>query len=781
MKENLRSGNRLIYVSVFAISMVTLLFEIAVTRIFSVLLWYHFVFIVVSVSILGLGLGGLLIHWLMKKNRISNWDGFLAVSAIIFGLSIPISLILLLLYPFPSVWSGYLVISVLPFIAGGVFMAAIFHRYTEFISKLYFADLTGAALGSIGTLLILNFLTPIQLIFFLGSIGAIIGVLFAVKSGAPNLCGLGVTLTLLLTVIGIVNIQTGWFQINYRNSSNDNKTLFGFMNDSENGAKIAKTRWDSFSRVDLGESKAGNSKILFTDGGAASEMIKFNGDFNSVSYLKQDPGYYPLTWGTKDNVLIIGSGGGKDVLMALMAGSGWIDAVEINQQVARLVKEYSSYNGGIFNRKNVRFMVEDGRSFIERSSKKYDLIYLPLVFTQAAEATGYSLAENYVFTTEAFQSYFNHLAPGGRLVLKMHSDFDSTKVIFTAVEILKKQGLSNKEAFERIMIYDMGGHDQQGTHFPVIVISKDKFSPKALDPVHQELMATKRLIYMPYYHEYGTLAALADNQNLIQRVLNLAPVQLKPASDDKPFFYNEEKGVPKNLFQLFSFVVGFIGVFSIMVYDNRRNRNQIKPFKKSKTPRYQFGLPRFYVYFALIGTAFMMVEVGLIQKYLLVLGQPTYSISLILLGLLSAGGLGSFTLSYLKPERKEAVFRRIGWIVGLIIMVYAFSLPAFTGAIIQLDGLFRLSLTLVSVLPLGFFMGMVFPLGLQLLKQERPDDVALMWAVNGVYSVLGSVAAVAIAMTVGFQVVLIIAGVVYLLLAVLVRSYPKGNIFPVNA
>lgn len=768
MEKDLRGNNRLIYASVFLISMITILFEITITRIFSVLLWYHFVFMVVSVSILGLGLGGLIINWLIQKNRILDWDRCFAVTSLIFGISIPLSLILLLLYPFPSVWAGYLVVSVIPFIAGGVFMAAIFHRYTEYINKLYFADLTGAALGSIGILFILNYLTPIEVMFFLGSLAAAIGVLFALKNGNPKMSRLGAALTLLIAIIGMLNIQTGWFQI-YQHNSSDGKTLFNFMNDSKSGARIGKTLWDSFSRVDLGETDNQEMKVLFTDGGAASQMFKFDGDFNSVSFLKQDSGYYPFTWGNKDDVLIIGSGGGKDVLMALMAGAARIDAVEINRQIARLVKEYSSYNGNIFNRKNVRFIVEGGRNFIERTKKKYDLIYLPLVFTQAAEATGYSLAENYVFTKEAFQSYFNHLAPGGRLVLKMHSDFDSMKAIFTAVEIFKKQGLSNKEAFERIMIYDMGSHDRKGAHFPVIVISKQKFNIPALNQVHQELMAAQRVIYMPYYHEYGSLAALASNQNLIQRLLKSASVQLEPASDDQPFFYNEEKGVPQNLYQLLVLVIGFIGIFTIIAY-HKQNQN-----KRSDIRRNLFGFNHFYWYFALIGTAFMMVEVGLIQKYLLVLGHPTYSVSMTLLGLLLAGGFGSFSISFLKPEQKKVVFRRIGLIVGVIIVGYAIGLPAFTGAIIHFNGLTRLLLTFLSVLPLGFLMGMVFPLGLEALKQERPDDVALMWAVNGVYSVLGSVAAVAIAMTFGFQIVLIIAGISYLLLSLIVSSYPKEN------
>lgn len=181
-------SNRLICVSVFLISLVTILFEITVTRIFSVLLWYHFVFMVVSVSVLGLGLGGLIINWLVKKNLVSDWDRLLGITSIIFGLSIPSSLVLLLSYPFPSVWSGYLAISILPFIA------AVFHNYTEFIGKLYFADLSGAALGSIGILFILNYLTPIETIFFLGSIAAIIGVLNAIKNGNNKLSRLGLDL-----------------------------------------------------------------------------------------------------------------------------------------------------------------------------------------------------------------------------------------------------------------------------------------------------------------------------------------------------------------------------------------------------------------------------------------------------------------------------------------------------------------------------------------------------------------------------------------------------------
>lgn len=731
-----------LYAAIFLVSMVTLMFEIAITRIFSVLLWYHFVFFIISIVLFGFGIGGLIVGWLAKKKHpVADWDNFLMKAAVTYGCSIPLSVLMLLYFPSPNIWGAYMLIALIPFIAGGIFSSAVFHRYSESSGVLYFADLSGAALGSLGVVGLLSILSPIDLVFFLGGLCALVGWGFAWVGLKSKRGWILAAITASLMVLGGINHQVRLFDLDYRHDFLLGKTVNTFLRDH---GKLTATQWDAFSRVDAVQQNNHPESIwLFTDGGAGSEMIRYNGDPKPVEFLKNDVGFQPFTWGKKDNVLIIGPGGGKDVLMALLAGSSRIDAVEINRALVRMVDDAKDFNGGIYQRPGVNLYVEDGRSFVERQRQTYDLIYLPLVYTQASEAGGYALAENYVFTKEAFNSYLKHLSHAGQIILKMHTGDDSARAVLTAISVLRDHGLSQQAAFQRILVY--GRQVGAAIQTPTIILTKNPINQAFAQRVMDRLAAVGlQPVFIPHIYEKGLFGAFAEGDPAsIHQFIDETPVAVTPTTDDQPFFYNAELGLPNNLMVLILLVIPCVIVFSWIVF---RWREQPK---KKQTFLIPFG--GYFSYFALIGAAFMFIETVLIQKYILLLGHPIYAVSVVLFSLLIAGGLGSYSVSRMQGEKLRLILRLAGLAIGVLAILNGLLIPALFRSMIGLPLIARISWTFLTILPLGFLMGIPFPLGLRMARTERPNDIALMWAANGAFSVLGSVICVAVSMLGGYN------------------------------
>lgn len=751
----IQRGHPALYIAVFFVSFATIIVELAMTRIFSVLLWYHFVFFVVSVSVLGLGLGGLIVNHLEKRGMIKSWERFIVTSLMAYGMSLPLTVGLLLAFPAPELWWFYLTIAIGPFILGGIFTATVFQHFSESSSKLYASDLMGAALGSMMVVLLLEYVTPIDLLIFLGGMALLMGTLYSVYCKKHRWVVAGLLLGATILGLGLMNKKTRTWDINLNARLSQGKTLFRVTKDR---ARVVDTLWDSFSRVDLTWENDTQNMLIFTDGGAASEMIRFDGDFNSVAYLMGDTGYPALTWGNPEKMLIIGAGGGKDVLMGLMSGIEEITAVEVNPKIARIVHKYSEYNGGIFERDEVRFVVGDGRNYIDQTKEYFDVISLPLVYTQAAENVGLSLAENYVFTKEAFRAYFKRLSAGGRIVLKLHSAIDTTRALMTALSVLQEQGLSVREGFNRFIIYDQKGYHGEGLHMPVLVIGKNEFQRSDMEETFRDL-ANKNFnpIFLPYVAENGSLGELAvSDERSIHEFLQNARVQLAPTTDAKPFFYNTEKGLPDSLTALLIAVFFITGIFGFEVYQVHKKDMDVRRRQRKKE------IWSFSGYFAIIGISFMLIEIYLIQRFQLYLGHPTYSLSVVLFTLLLGGGIGSLITSYLPGSLLKKGIRWLGLTIGLLALVYGFGLNYIMKGTIQLPIVYRIAITVITMFPMGFLMGMPFPLGLKALNRERPEKAALMWALNGAFSVLGSVGAVVLAMWGGIHLTLFVGAIFYM-------------------
>ena len=396
----------------------------------------------------------------------------LAILSIIFSLLV--TFLTLLTVSTPNMDNSLQVfIMFLPFLVAGTVLAMAYKIFVSRSSLLHFADLVGAALGSLAIVFFINWAGAPLAVIFVSAVTLVSSVLFSLASKKK--------LILVISLLAIVGISLfAQFSSNLWNiqpASNQGKELQAFLSGTP-GAQIVQTQWTSFGQVELVASPSDpHEKVIFVDGGAGTSLYHFNGDFNSadsiVPALRNSTMYLPYYFANKGSSLVIGPGGGVDVLTALMAGVNQIYAVDVNPGIVDIVKQQSAYDGGIYtNYSNVHVTVDDGRSYIKGSNQKYDNIMLDIPLTKTAQGTlGYSLAENYLFTTDSFTDYLNHLNDGGFLTIVAHDQTEIYKLVSIAFKVLGAQGLSPQDIMERIAVVGSSNMMDMSS-LPVFMLSK---------------------------------------------------------------------------------------------------------------------------------------------------------------------------------------------------------------------------------------------------------------------------------------------------------------------
>lgn len=743
--------------SVFIVSLSVLMFEITLIRISSLVLTYHFVFFIVSLTVLGLGLGAGFVHKLRPKiGAESTIFKALFLLSLLFPLSLISSLVALL--RFSSAGAGLVVYSVaaaIPFFFAGMFLSLLFVGFAKQSAKIYFVDLAGAANGSLVVVLTLEAWGGINTVLLVGGIASVSTVFLAIASRRKILIGSTLILPVFLFLPFYLNVNLNLVDVDFSRVFNHTKTLFAALNDPDREDKIVYTDWNLFGRTDVTEGKDPSSKWIYIDGGAGAEMLRFDGDFNKVAALAEDTGFFPFYQGKKDRILIIGPGGGKDVLLALLGGAKEITAVEINPGSVKAVREFSSFNGNIYDYRNVKLFLGDGRSFVKRTQEKYDMIYLSLVFTQTASMAGYSLVENYVFTKEAFTDYLDHLDKDGRVVMILHGSEDLDKAFVTAFSVLEARGISPENASKHMVIINgfMGMQGANLVYMPLFILRESPFSREEASAILKTaLVLNKEPLFIPHVYEEEPYS-LIGRQMSLKEFVSRSLVNIRPAVDDRPFFHNFDKGIPPLLRASFLISLFLAGAFLIPSYARR----------KSRSSRTAPGIPHFLLYFSCLGVGFMLIEIALIQKFILFLGYPTLAFSITLFSILLGGGLGSLS-SNLIEERPARKISLVALGIAVIALAYLFGLPFLLDRFLSFSILTRSLIAMAIVFPVGFLMGFPFPTGLRILNHLFPKDIAWMWGVNAVMSVVGSILAVTIAILFGFTWTLLAGALAYILI-----------------
>ena len=581
---------------------------------------------------------------------------------------------------------------------------------------------------------------------------------------------------------------TGFYTPKIAIGKNSEKEIHRALFGTQQG-KIIETRWSAFGQTDLVAFDTSPEYMdLYIDGTAGTPMFKFNGNFSdpdpAVAGLKTTfPGYFPFIFlrkTEKETALIIGPGGGRDILLAVMGGVQNITAVEVNKDLVEMVSEYAGYNGHIYGGfDNVDIIVDEGRNFLKRQKGTYDIIMLSLPVTNTSRSReGYAMTENFLLTADSISDYLDHLTPDGRMVVIGHGELSMLRLLSTSLVALNERGIGIKEGMKHI--YILGSE-----LFPVFVMKKTPFHKEDVLPRFQAIFKfgyDPLSSYFPYVQKWGVLnpalMSIESGRSDLQKVEKAARAlghDVSPVSDNSPFFYKFENGIPKPVSRVFIFSI--IATLSVMVTPLlvvQKNRDKKK--RNSKHNRNERGNPIPYAaVFLMLGMGFMMVEISLIQRFVLFLGQPVLSLAVLLSSLLGGAGMGSMGSGYVIPKKTIKGCMAGTLLTAVILLIYAYALPSIFHRFLGFTLKYRVLTSVALLVPLGVVMGFPFPLAIRSLKERQIEHhIPWMWGINGTSSVLGSAATVTLAIYFGFTQVLL-AGVGCYLIVFLILTFDGMN------
>lgn len=746
-----------VILGLFLVTSSMFVYEVLTTRLFSTVLVYHFVFLVTSLAILGSGIGAILVFFLESKLKIFK-DRTRAISLFTFVLSLSYLVITLLIYKLPYI-SPYIIYSIMaciPFIFVGIVLSLIFKEYKDIGHKLYFADLLGSSIGSLGILILMDGLGFIGTLIIITIMGILATLIFSINVKGIKFKGLAIILIATFILISFNRPFIENFEKDFTAYITSPNTVISYWNDTKDrNVSIEYTRWDSISRTDVIDIGDPNRKTIITDGGASAPMVKYDGNIESVDYLKENIEYIPFSIGNNDNSLLIGSGGGEDVLLALLGNSKKIDAIEINPSTIDAVEKYKDFNGGIYDLEEVTLYIEDGRKFINTTEEKYDHIYLGKVFSGVVDNSAAMLSENYIYTEEAYMEYLDHLNDNGKLTFVFNDMRELFKSINTMTKVLVERGVNKEDITKHfIAVNSYSKEISEGLkgkiYMPIVIYKETPFTSEEANMAMELIKSQNReIINLPYHEQRNEIKLYeyyGNGQITYDKLVDAFAFNAEATTDNKPFFYDYDKGISKKLLYL---LLGVLALGLILIASVYNNKN----------------LRKISIYFSIIGLGFMLVEVPFIQKTILFMGSTTKAFSFILFSLLSGAGIGSYVSSSSIIEKINKKRDYIFLIIGVVNTILAFVSPVIFNTFAGVGVLQKFFIVFILIFPLGIFLGMPFPRGIKKISQQiTPNGVPLAWGINGIMSVVSSILSLVISMEFGFNVALLLGTLFYLIL-----------------
>ena len=750
--------------------MATLLMELSLTRIFSVVFYYHMAFLAISIALFGLGAGGVFSY------VVAGWKGSLCSKlgrlSAINSLLVLLSLTAILAQGDALTNWNLAVIyftAALPFFVSGTIVSLAVSETMERVDRVYFYDLLGAAGGCLLLVPLLNqFGGPCTVIAA--------AICFAVAAAiwhsiAGSVTGRAGSVALALALVAFLTY-------NQRHPVVDVRHAKGHKLQNEIWSK-----WNSISRIAVSRQQDGGN-IIFIDADASTGIADFDFDHLTAQQhrdLLEEGIALPYVIHPGAKALIIGPGGGWDVARALASGSHDITAVEINGIIATTVmrQKFAWMSHGLYLRPDVHVHVEDGRSFVRRSTDKYQVIQATLVDTWASTAAGaFALSENNLYTTDAFRDYLSHLTGDGTVTFTrwgFQPPRESLRLVSLAMAALNQLG--ETQPWRHVIVGREGSTSGFGAKDTVLIARKPLGQADIERAKGLFAGAHMETVYLPGADVRNQFRDLLLSANPAEYERNYT-FDITPVSDNRPFFFytvqprdlwnyvktasresEDYKAVNKALPLLFGLMaVSLVATALILV---------LPPLLLgTRLPRHP-GVLRFLLYFLFIGTGYILIEVGLIQKFVLFLGHPTYALTVVIFSLLTSSGLGSFTSRKLLGNDEGRLIKVLGC-VALLAALEAFLVSGLLSALVWLPLALKIVMTVALLSPLGFVMGMPFPTALRRLEQMHAPSVRWAWSLNAAASVLGSVGALVCAIYLGLIQTLLIGGLFYLAALVVV-------------
>ena len=719
-----------------------LFLEIVLTRLFSVIYYPPYVFFIISFAILGIGIGAALPAlrpaW-AQSGRLplyaagATFSTLLLTVAAVAGASIDLQILLFFLI-------------ILPYMFFGLAISSLFTLHPAASRTLYMSDLAGAGAGAVAAIPLLQLFGAVDAAL-LAAVGfALAGIYLYVKTQR-----LVVTVTALTAVLAFgANAVSGALQIDMAKLPTQKPIVSALAS----GGTVLQTEWDAFARTDLVDPGDGAPWRIYVDGAAASLMPSPS----AARELLRDIGFFPFATEQPRSVFVIGPGAGLDVWFGLQSGADVITAVEVNRSSVEMVNEWRGYNGDVYRQQGVNVLVDDGRSALIRSAKSYDLIYLSQVVTLAAELGGYALSENTIYTADAFADYLHHLNDDGLVALKLYDEITLTRALSTAIAALRTRGLTDQEAMKHVMVFI---DEKSSPPIPLLLLRKEAFledDSLVLAAIARDVGFTPLLL--PHILAQPPLDEVANGMRSFDSIVAQSDSDISAPSDDRPFFFQFERGIPSTLIPAVA-VVTFILVIMVAAYFVR--------FQNVRTAQARL-MPLF---FAMLGIGFIALEIYAIQRTRLVLGHPTLAITVVLATFLVGGGLGSGLSQRFSRHRLERDPQLITILIVALLIIWSLVWALLGQALLSQNVIIRCLLVAASLFPLAMCMGIPFPQALTIVGQASKREVALAWCVNGVMSVVGSVLAVVLSITTGFTAVAVLGGCAYLLATLILSAARK--------
>ena len=748
---------KVVYLNLVVISASVISFEIISTRISSVIFVNNYAFIILSLAILGLGCGGIYSYYRIKKKKPAELFNLIAKIIFLIGISFSFFIIAIIKFNITNPFV-YFFLLFLPFFFAGIFYAQLFKYYAEHSFKLYASDLSGAAIGSVGTIGIFSLLTAPNAILFLSLLVFSSALSFFIPRFKKNKTIIFYSIIILFVILLLFNGNAN-FLGKVPIGKFPEKDFYYVYPNAASISQIIDSRWSIHGRSDLvAYSNQDEVRQLFVDGSAGTQMFRFSGDVKNFSpllynFLMRHTTTIPLLFlrdYEKNNMLVIGPGGGKEVLTGLLDGINNITGIEINPDFVDIVKKYRNFNGGIYSDfPNVNILIQEGRHYIKKSDQKFDLIMMALPSTeQLQNIDNFAMNENYLLTVEALKDYMKILTPEGRLIFTVHNRWELIRLIVTSLTAFKEEGISYTDAINHFIIVSQD-------YDPTIVIKKEAFTQSEIVYIKNVISKIPKelppVTYLPYNlkeakntRENQLLKSLKKGMSL-KDYINKDPNDISPVRDDSPYFYKAKRGITNDYFWLLMGVVFFNLMAVIIPYSVIKKKIKNADAKALLLP---------VIIFMGIGVGFMILEISLFQKFILYLGSPTISLSILLGSLLVGMGFGSY---FSKKIFKDYSLIKIILFAGLAIILFGILLftiiPVIFNKLLAYGLTIRAIVSIVSVFPLGFFLGIPFPTAIQMLNYENLKKyIPWMYGINGTMTVLGSVLAVIISMISGFTV-----------------------------
>jgi hypothetical protein len=862
-------------------SFASLLLELGLTRLFSVVLFYHFAFLAISIALLGLGAGGVFAY--VRRQWLARWtvrrlgavlcgiNAAAIVLALEVVLHVPVSLNL--------AWANFgrlslmYIAAAVPFFLTGVLFSTAFARETRIVTQLYGADLVGGAISCLAVVPLLNWLGGPNAIIFAAVAMACAATMWADARGLRRSAAV---LSLLLLALLAANHSGRLIDIVYAKGQRRDQPWMLFA------------RWNALSRVEVDE--IDDAKYIVIDADASTAIMNADpqkwGETASPAEGADHVGGGRPGYNWKQDLMsaapaianvlrphgtyaIIGPGGGVDVLRAVANGSPSVTAIEINPLIANTVMRdlYADYSYHLYELPQVHMHVGDGRSWIRGSREQYDVVQMTLVDTWASTAAGaFALSENNLYTVEAFREYFDHLKPDGFIAItrwEFRRPREALRVVSEAIEALERMGVNDVR--KHFIVVADGPLDEDGR--PVTVLAKktpftwneerdvlrhldenedlyplytptlfaslindqlcseERFSaadPRVEncpdEPWLRELLTSRRAsgeAAAPFerlilLHEGANLGGVRFSPR--QEFIRNYPFNIAPVSDNAPFFFftfkagdalrnvlhGSGRGMDwKNnlgvvvlgivlvisLAAVLAFLIGPLALHgeksppTTSLVDSQHAASLHARGKARSTRHDLISL----LYFVALGLGYILVEIALIQRFLLFLGHPTYALTVVVFLMLLASGFGSTCSGRLLS--KTAQIRPVLGMIALIVVAYIFVLSSVLGTLIGLPFAAKLVISGTLLAPLGFIMGMPFPTGLRQMagevlqaksEQQGSSTIEWAWAMNAASSVLGSVLAMVVAIQFGLGTALASGAAAYAIAILLTLAWRQG-------